>query len=127
MDRITEYSEWIHFADDDIETARLLNNQHRKSLHIICFHCQQAAEKYLKAFLVCHGIVFEKTHDLVYLNRLCESVNPAFTDLMRDCLKLNPYAVVARYPSQLELIESDSMSALKAADFIKMTVLSLLK
>lgn len=127
MDRVSEYNEWLHFAEDDILTAQLLNKQHRKSLHIICFHCQQAAEKYLKAFLVSRGVSFEKTHDLVYLNRLCESLSPVFSDIMRNCLELNPYAVVARYPSQLELIESDALAALKSAEAIKTTALNLIK
>ena len=30
----------------------------------LAFHCQQAAERYLKALLVRHGIEFRKTHNI---------------------------------------------------------------
>jgi hypothetical protein len=37
---------------------------------LICFHCQQSAEKYLKALLIERGIAFPKTHRLEDLLRL---------------------------------------------------------
>ncbi len=44
---------WIRKADNDISSARYLaENMRPAPAEIICFHCQQAAEKYLKAFLV---------------------------------------------------------------------------
>ena len=119
MDNKTEYREWLKYADDDFESAGLLNKQYRKPLHIICFHCQQAAEKYLKAFLVSKNIPFEKTHDLMVLNNLCTGVDNSFSDLLKDCLKLNPYSVITRYPSELELIDQDAAAALTSAELIK--------
>ena len=44
---------WIEKAENDILTSRFLaETMHPAPAEIICFHCQQAAEKYLKAFLV---------------------------------------------------------------------------
>ena len=47
----------------------------------ICFHCQQAAEKYLKAFLVLHSVDFEKTHNLEFLANLCKAISGDFGSL----------------------------------------------
>ena len=38
--------EWFHFADADFDSALILNNAYRKYNAIICYHCQQAVEKY---------------------------------------------------------------------------------
>jgi len=65
----------------------------------VCFHCQQCAEKYLKALLVELGLVVPKTHDLDYL---LSSLLPHFSQLRslrRGLLFLNDFAVDTRYPS----------------------------
>lgn len=49
MKQITQ--EWIDSAEDDITAATVLLNQPSPICDIICFHCQQSAEKYLKACL----------------------------------------------------------------------------
>jgi HEPN domain-containing protein len=123
MDKTTEYEEWIKYADDDLATAELLLVQFRKPLNIICFHCQQAAEKYLKALLVSQNIPFEKTHDLPHINNLCIKSDANFSNIMGSCLMLNPYSVITRYPSELELIEQDAVSAISAVKTIQKAVL----
>ncbi len=57
--------EWIAKAEQDYGAALDLARK-RKNLHadVICFLCQQCAEKYLKAFLVRHDVPFSKTHNL---------------------------------------------------------------
>ena len=49
--------EWFYFADADFDSAQILNDAYRKHGEIICYHCQQAVEKYLKAFLCYSGII----------------------------------------------------------------------
>jgi HEPN domain-containing protein len=52
---------WIKKAENDLITAKnSLNIKPEPPLDTICFHAQQCAEKYLKAFLVYHEIEFEK-------------------------------------------------------------------
>jgi HEPN domain-containing protein len=68
------------------------------SRRIVCFHCQQCAEKYLKAYLQEHSVEFERNHELVPLMRLCASLDPAFEVLKRDLESLKRYAVAVRYP-----------------------------
>lgn len=123
MDKKTEYQEWLKYAEDDLETAELLNKQFKKSLNIICFHSQQAAEKYLKAFLISKNISFEKTHDLLNLINLCVAIEKSFSNFIKECLNLNPYSVITRYPSELELIEQDALMAIDSVKLIKNQVL----
>ncbi|HCM24964.1 MAG TPA: hypothetical protein DIC34_00180 [Treponema sp.] len=40
------------FAQADLATARFLTDIRPEPIEIICFHCQQAAEKSIKAYLV---------------------------------------------------------------------------
>lgn len=119
MDKKAEYQEWLKYANDDLETAFILSEQHKKSYNIICYHCQQTAEKQLKAFLVFKEITFEKTHDLLKLNKLCNTLDSSFSELKNECIALNPYSIITRYPSELELIEQDIIDALNDASKIK--------
>jgi len=45
-------AEWLRFAADDIDTVLLLKEMRPQHFEIICYHCEQAVEKYLKGFLV---------------------------------------------------------------------------
>lgn len=64
--------EWMEYAQRDILSAKYLTSMKPEPLEIICFHCQQAAEKALKAYLVFLEIRVPKTHDLDQLLELCE-------------------------------------------------------
>src|SRR2546430_15083709 len=59
--------EWIQKAEADYEVAHLLMSSNKIHVDAACFHAQQAVEKYLKAILVSHSVLFEKTHNLVFL------------------------------------------------------------
>jgi HEPN domain-containing protein len=54
---------WLKKAEKDLLTAKHELSFADAVTESICFHCQQAAEKYLKAYLVYLGIPFIKTHD----------------------------------------------------------------
>jgi HEPN domain-containing protein len=62
-----------------------------------CFHAQQAAEKYLKAFLAFHDKPFPYTHNLGDLTELCAGINVQFRTLTLMASELTPYAVRLRY------------------------------
>lgn len=71
---------WILKADNDLKVAA-----HELKLDLadivteaVCFHCQQAAEKYLKAYLITHGIDFDRTHNIEYLVKLCSNIDSDF-------------------------------------------------
>jgi HEPN domain-containing protein len=59
--------EWTHKAEHDLGMAELALENKPEYTDSICFHCQQTAEKYLKAYLVFLEAPFEKKHNLVYL------------------------------------------------------------
>lgn len=89
---------WLEKADKD-----LLGAEHEKAYgegmiaEHIGFFCQQAVEKYLKAFLVAHRKEFPRTHDLEYLKKICEGNDTDFAGL--EFGDLSAFAVDARYPS----------------------------
>ncbi len=91
-----ETLEWIERAEEDFHLAQIALRQRKfKAYNSTCFHAQQCAEKYLKAFLVRHNIAFRKTHDL---RRQCVEVDSVF-DLLTDALLLlNQFAINSRYP-----------------------------
>ena len=64
---LDDAKEWLSFAEADLGVAEHLNKTyHPKPLEIICFHCQQAAEKAVKSIIVLNGSQggTPKKHDL---------------------------------------------------------------
>ena len=64
---------------------------------IFGFHCQQAAEKLLKAFLSAKQVRFAKTHDLLELIALILQSGTQLPPEFADLDILNPFAVEYRY------------------------------
>lgn len=48
MVNIEEYKEWQRLADMDLKTVVYPKKMKPLPIEIICYHCQQSAEKYLK-------------------------------------------------------------------------------
>jgi len=120
MDKQTELRQWIEIADGDFAAAQHMSkNMWPIPYAIICFHCQQAAEKYLKWVLVLHDIDPPKIHDLEELEKLCESISPQFETLYEKCAVLTEYAVHSRYPEEKQLEKHDMDRALEYARSIK--------
>lgn len=89
---------WIEKAEQDITTVNQLVERPDQEwvASSICYHCQQAVEKVLKAFLIKNQIEPEKTHNLEFLLEKCILINPEFPAF--DFKNLTYYAVEARYP-----------------------------
>src|SRR5207253_276975 len=85
-----------HRPDSDFDAAELLVDN-ATGLEAMCFHCQRAAEKSLKAWLVAHDIQPPKTHWLDELIELCLQREPGFAQFMAAAKALTPYAVKLRY------------------------------
>ena len=116
-------SQWIELAEKDLALA----NHTAKTMwptpyEIVCFHCQQFAEKYLKAFLVSRGIEPPYIHDLVKLNTLCEVENSVYTNIKQKCIVLTQYGVQPRYPGGMQIIKEDMDRALRYASEIKLFI-----
>ena len=73
---------------------------------IVCFHCQQVAEKYLKALLVLLGIEFEPIHNLPRLCDLAMRECAELNTLVAPFDRLNGYSVQVRYPDDWREIDA---------------------
>lgn len=106
--------EWFRYAAKDLQSAIYLQGMNPLPIEIICYHCQQSAEKYLKGYIALNGGEILRVHDLVVLNKICLSYGHNFIDILDECLNLTDYGVQARYPFNLDLNESDMVLALKS-------------
>ncbi len=101
---IDEYTKkWIVKALEDFRVAKheLSQPEGEMATGAACFHCQQMAEKLLKAFLITKEIDFGKTHDLKFLLKLCSDKDPDFKNL--EVGNLTAYAVDIRYPDEFHI------------------------
>ena len=97
---IKETARWLRKAEADLRGARQLANAESPLHDLICFHCQQAAEKYLKAIIQESGDPVPRTHDLEdLLGRVVPDV-PTLDKLRRGFSFLSPFAVDFRYPDK---------------------------
>ncbi|MDR1107041.1 MAG: HEPN domain-containing protein [Treponema sp.] len=111
--------EWLRYSQSDMIAARyMFYNVNPKQTEISVFHCQQCAEKALKAYLVAHEIDPPKIHDLPILCKMCAEIDEDFLSLMNISSDLNPYAVAARYPKQLVSDEKEVEVAIGKAQQI---------
>src|SRR5229473_154765 len=92
--------EWVKKAEQDYILAEQ-GSRSRLPVHDgVCFHCQQGAEKYLKALMEELGLFIPKTHDLdVFLTAL-RTAHPMLRSLRRGLLFLSDFAVDTRYPGK---------------------------
>ena len=104
--------EWIHKADQDITSAEVLLLQNPPLLYPSCFHSQQAAEKYLKAYLTRRQVEFPKTHSIREILNLVKTVNEGLAANLQPAAALTPYGVDVRYPGDIP--EPDRIEAEEA-------------
>lgn len=117
--------DWVRKAGIDSRTAEHLCQGGPDFTEGVAFHSQQAAEKYLKAFLVWHQVEFPKTHDIETLLRIAGRVDKKMPEVLRDAATLTPYGVDYRYPGDYpEVTESDAEKALRLADLVREEVRS---
>ena len=90
--------EWLDKAEDDFRFAEANILEGNEFFAQICFHFQQAAEKYLKAYIINKGLKFDKVHDLVHLLRTCAAHEISFSELKEECIILNTAYIETRYP-----------------------------
>jgi len=121
MEEIT--SEWVAKAENDLRTADLALHAGESPIpDTACFHCQQGAEKYLKAYLQEHRIEFLPRHNLMPLLDLCLSQNKDFEILRDDLRQLESYSVAVRYPGinvSTEIAEQALETANRVRKFIR--------
>ena len=119
--------EWLRKADTDLAVAERLLSDEAPFCDAITFHCQQAAEKYIKAVLASWDIEFPKTHDLESLLNLVATANPGLADGLRDVIVLTPYGVELRYPGDRpDASQEEAGDAVRLARQVRDAILPLL-
>jgi HEPN domain-containing protein len=108
---------WFKKAKSDLNVAEhSFNSMQPKELDIVCFHCQQAVEKVLKAYLVLHDIDPPKVHKLETLCEMCMEYDNSFSLFFDICTKMTKYAVETRYPDDVfNINETETKQALENA------------
>jgi HEPN domain-containing protein len=123
--------EWLEKGDHDFDEAKL-SFQHGGWTDIICFHCHQAVEKYLKGFLVSRGCDITakkyKIHNLRILLKMCGELENSLKSLEADCGNLNQYYIEPRYPLGAPKVypKREAKEALEAAEKIITFIVNLI-
>ena len=90
--------EWMTKAEEDFEFACINFEEGRNFFAQICFHFQQAGEKFLKVYIIAHELDFRKIHELPLLLKICQAKDFFFECLREDCEFLTTFYVDTRYP-----------------------------
>ncbi len=119
-DKIDKVKSWIDKANNDLASAETLFKYSSEIRDTVCFHCQQAVEKYLKAWLIHLDVTFPRTHELTYLLDLLTKIDDIDETYFDMAAVLEDYAVGVRYPdASLEPEESDVIQAIEYANSFK--------
>jgi HEPN domain-containing protein len=96
--RIADTESWLRKASNDLRYAGIDLAANPAAPEDAVFHCQQAVEKALKAFLVWHDVPFVKTHDLGKLGNQAVQLDPSLEPMVDRIVDLSKYAWMFRYP-----------------------------
>ena len=105
--------EWLDKAERDFQFAIRALDRGERFYELICFHFQQAGEKYLKAYIVANELEFKKIHDLGELVQICQRKNSDFK--MGWSIAIDSSAVTT--------FSSDHKSALLHSELMRKNVL----
>ncbi len=73
--------QWLEKANEDLFVVERLIEYEIVATSSVCFHCQQAVEKFLKAFLIANGIDIKKTHNIEFLLSECSDIDKDFSGI----------------------------------------------
>lgn len=105
--------EWRRKAEEDYRAVLALDPEDVPD--VVCFHCQQCAEKLLKAHMVRLGMAPPRTHDLAALVDAIGVRLPGIAVIDDDLELLNHYSVAERYPGESAL-SGDARDAVRAME-----------
>ena len=97
---VTTFDTWRLKAEEDFTAASILA-EHGGPAATICFLCQQAAEKYLKGYLLLRRRAPRRIHHLDVLLEDCIALDDSFQQLVDDAVFLKRYYIASRYPDDL--------------------------
>lgn len=91
--------QWLLKANEDLLVIDKLTENEIIATSSLCFHCQQAVEKFLKAYLIANGFEIKRTHNIEYLLSECADIDSDFADI--NPKELSEFGVDARYPGDM--------------------------
>jgi HEPN domain-containing protein len=115
---------WFRKAESDLKVVKHLLTIDEPPTDALSFHCQQAIEKYLKAFLTFHDVRVKKIHDLEAILNLCIEQDVEFKSLDKEKISsLSLFAVDVRYPEEFYIPSLDEVKeyfeiTLKVKEFV---------
>ncbi len=118
---LPEVSQWLDMAATDLRVARhLFDTCYPQPYEVICYHCQQSAEKAIKALIIAQGAPggMPKLHDLSFLLNQIKKMVPIEERIYDYADTLTPYGVSVRYPNELFLEKRHGEKAIQMADEI---------
>jgi len=90
---------WWLRAQKDLRSAQLnFDEDSAGQAEVICYDCQQACEKMLKAFLLKNGWTLMKTHDLDYLLQEAIKYLSEISRFEAQISELNTLFMPSHYP-----------------------------
>jgi HEPN domain-containing protein len=114
-----EARRWIAKAVEDRRSAVLVLADDPPLLDPAAYHCQQAAEKLLKALLAAAGVAIPKSHDLQRLAALVVPLFPGIIAIIEAVSDLTPWGTATRYPdleAEIGVMAEDIRDALISLD-----------
>ena len=93
-----EAARWLARADEDAIVAELALTRDPPLINPAAFHCQQAAEKMLKALLVAASAAPPRSHDMELLIEAAASQYPTLREEMQAFARLTEWLTASRYP-----------------------------
>lgn len=107
---------WLTKASHDLETAERALHAGHPITDTAAYHCHQAAEKALMAFLASRLEPLVKSHALMDLLTRCANADTRFADWADSIAELSAFGTVLRYPSvDADPAVIDVVHALKTA------------
>ena len=91
---------------------------------VLFVHCQQAAEKFLKSFLIFAEVKIPKIHDLTELYKLCIDIDSSIQFDLDYLINLTEYAVEMRYSINPKIDEKSLYSGYNYVKTIREVILS---
>lgn len=106
--------EWVELAENDFAAAeQLFTHSKRPVYEIVCYHCQQCIEKYLKALLVENDLEVERTHRLLHLLEQLSERYPELVLHREGLYVLTNYATDTRYPGEIPVSRNRASDAIQ--------------
>ena len=105
---------WVGFAEKDLLTvSEIIENQNLTN--IVTFHCQQAIEKFFKAFVLENDKPLMKIHNLLTLYGTIKEITEL--ELDEDLLStVNDIYLESRYPGEVGLLDDGSIPTSEQAN-----------